>query len=79
MTDRITPYKEGGSIRERIDEIAAENASVHFEMMDFDCAFLCITSGGMMRRYWFGVKKRSLVLNLYEECEPGLANQPGGK
>ena len=76
MTDRITPYKEGGSIRERIDEIVAENASVHFEMMCDDAAFMTITSGSVERRFWLGVKGQAIVLNQYEEIHT-LANQPG--
>ena len=67
MPDRITPYRERGDIRERIDEIVAENASVHFEMMAEDIAFMTIVSGGVERRYWFCVKKQAIVLNMQEE------------
>lgn len=40
--DRITPYREGGSIEERIDEIVQTGADVHFEMMGEDTATLWI-------------------------------------
>lgn len=67
MTDRITPYKPGGDIRERIDEIVAENASVHFEMMAGGRAQLVITSDGVERRYEVFSGGFSLILRLYEE------------
>ena len=67
MTDRITPYREGGSIRERIDEIVAENASVHFEMMDSKRAFMSVTSNGIERQYCLVSEGGELIMLLQEE------------
>jgi hypothetical protein len=44
MSDRITPYEEGGDIKERIDEIVASGVDVHFEMTGPETA--CLWIGG---------------------------------
>jgi hypothetical protein len=59
MTDRITPYKDGGSIQDRIDEIVATAppAGVHFEMMDNGRAWIRIGR----EIFWIEAKGRKLV------------------
>ena len=42
MSDRITPYDEGGSVKDRIDEIVQLDAKVHIEMMDEESAWMRI-------------------------------------
>ncbi len=45
MTDRITPYDEGGNIAERIDEIVMAGADVHLEMLSDGVFWLNISKG----------------------------------
>jgi hypothetical protein len=47
MSDRITPYAEGGSIKERIDEIRLTGVDVHLEMLDEDAACLVLYRDGV--------------------------------
>lgn len=42
MTDRITPYEEGGDIEDRIDEIVLAGVDVHIEMLDKHIACMCL-------------------------------------
>jgi hypothetical protein len=67
VADRITPYKEGGSVEDRIDEIVMHGADIHFEMMDNSGAYVGITDKkGTYHRFWFGAVKSKLVLALRE-------------
>lgn len=42
MSDRITPYKAGGDIEKRIDEICMTARDVHVEMMNRNDAWMRI-------------------------------------
>ena len=67
IPDRITPYKEGGKIEDRIDEVVIHEADVHFEMMNAGSAFLSIKDKrGVLHNFWFIAKKSTLVLSLSE-------------
>jgi hypothetical protein len=63
MADRITPYSDGGSIEDRIDEIVQTGVDVHFEALDESIAMLIVG------RYHFRVEARKgkLFCWLYED------------
>lgn len=62
MGERITPYRNGMSVEERIDEIVARGVNVHFEMMDGGLAFLMV--GG--DAFWLRAKKGKLIASWHE-------------
>ena len=67
MKGRITPYKEGGDIGDRIDEVVMHGADVHFEMMNDHTAFLSLTdTKGVYHGFWFRANKSKLILSLTE-------------
>lgn len=68
MTDRITPYKEGGSIEDRIDEIVQLGGRVHFEMMDNGDGWLRIGD----EVFWVSAKKNTLRV-WWSETRPGYS------
>lgn len=71
MSDRITPYKEGGKVEERIDEVVMRGADVHFEMMNGHTAFLSLTDKkGVYHGFWFRAHKSKLILELTETTPP---------
>ena len=56
--DRITPYKDGGDVEKRIDEIVALDGQIHIEMMDGARAWMRIGSN----IFWISAEKRSLII-----------------
>lgn len=54
MADRITPYLDGGSIEDRIDEIVVTAPSdIHLEMMDKGLAWMRVGDDV----FWIEAKK----------------------
>lgn len=64
--DRITPYKDGGSTEERIDEIVALKGSVHIEMMDNGSAWMRIGRD----IFWIDARKNTLTIRHSETLDP---------
>jgi hypothetical protein len=56
--DRITPYKEGGNVEQRIDEIVALDAKIHIEMMSGQSAWMRIGND----IFWIEARKNSLFI-----------------
>lgn len=71
MDDRITPYKDGGRIDERIDEIVVSIADVHIEMMGNDSAWMRIGD----EVFWVHAKKNKLVIR-HGETRQGYSTVP---
>lgn len=67
MSDRITPYRPGGDIKERIDEIVV-GRDVHIEMMDGQSAWMRIGD----EIFWIRIKKQSLYI-YHGETRPGYS------
>lgn len=54
--------------RGRIDEIVAQNASVHLERMDKDCWFLIVEgSNGIAEAVWLRRDNRRVDISLHEQ------------
>jgi hypothetical protein len=69
LPDRITPYKDGGSIEERIDEIVATSKDFHLEMMDEQVAWMRVGEAV----FTIHVKKSKLVIAWREKLAPRLS------
>lgn len=66
MSERITPYKDGGRVDERIDEIVLHNLnSVHIEMMDGGTAWMRLGN----EVFWINAIKGKLVIRWSETRE----------
>jgi hypothetical protein len=63
MAERITPFVDGGSIGERIDEIVLSNVDVHFEALGEDFAMLVIGT----RHFCVEARRGKLFCWLYED------------
>lgn len=66
MTDRITPYEEGGNVSHRIDEIVMTGVDVHLEMLAESYAYLSITKGGATRNFAVFTEKGQLVVRMQD-------------
>jgi len=55
----------------QIDEIVADNATIHLERMTADSWFLSVTGDdGVEECIWLRRKKRSVVVDLHETRKP---------
>jgi hypothetical protein len=70
MADRVTPYKAGGDISDRIDEIVITSpAFVHLEMMDRDRCWLGIGDA----HFWIRAENGKLKVGYTEGPIPPVS------